>query len=137
MAGEAQALLKRASERAGLGDLELTRIEAAERKIANGEHQAAIESLALLNADLDRSVRLYAVAKSENLRAVAARPENYGNAALWPLIWRANLEALPEPWQVQRDQLLIVPSFPSLTEVTAALRYAEEHKEDVVRPEAR
>ncbi len=134
---DAQILLRRASERTGLGDVELARIAAAEQKLVNGEREAAIETLALLNADLDRSVRIYVVVSGENLRAIAARPENYGNAALWPLIWRANLEALPEPWAVQREQKLIVPSFPPLTDVAAALQYAQSHQQDVVRPEAR
>lgn len=134
---ELAALLKRANERAGLGDAELARIAAVEQKVAAGERAAALEALARLNTDLDREVRIYSVAKGENLRAVAARPENYGNAALWPLIWRANIEALPEPWQVQRNQKLIVPSYPPLSDVTEALRYAQEHQQDVVRPEAR
>ncbi|MGQ3058660.1 MAG: hypothetical protein ACT6T0_15855, partial [Nevskia sp.] len=136
-ARDALVLLKRANDRIGLGDLELAMVQSAEKKIANGEYAAAIESLALLNADLDRSVRLYTAAKSENLRAVAGREEGYSNAALWPLIWRANLEALPEPWQLQRDQKLIIPRFPPIADVVAALRYAQEHPQDVVRPEAR
>lgn len=136
-ARDALVLLKRASDRIGLGDLELAMVQSAEKKIANGEYAAAVESLALLNADLDRSVRLYTAAKSENLRAVAGREEGYSNAALWPLIWRANLEALPEPWQLQRDQKLIIPRFPPIADVVAALRYAQEHPQDVVRPEAR
>lgn len=134
---DAVALLRRASERTGLGDLELARIARYEAMLRRGERDAAIEGLALLNAEFDRTMRSATVGAGENLRAVAGRPEVYGNAAMWPLIWRANLAALPEPWQVARDQTLAVPSFPALADVAEAIAYAQEHARDVVRPDAR
>jgi len=137
LARDARVLLTRASDRGGLGDVELARIASAGKKIANGDYQTAIEALAILNADLDQSVKVRTVAAGENLRSIAAREDTYGNAALWPLIWRANREALPEPWAVQRDQKLVMPSFPMLDDVTAALRYAQEHPQDVERPKSR
>lgn len=134
---DASVLLRRAADRAGLGDLALARIARYEAMIGRGEREAAIEGLAQLNAELDAATRKVAVAPGENLRAFAGRPDIYGNAALWPLIWRANLDQLPEPWAVQRDQLLAVPSHPPLADIAAAIRYAESHPQDVVRPATR
>lgn len=130
-------LLRKASDRTGLGDLELARIARYDAMLARGEREAAIEGLALLNAEFDRQTRAIQVNTGENLRAVAGRADVYGNAALWPLVWRANLDVLPEPWQVSAGQRLVVPSFPSVADVADAIAYAQSHSKDVVRPSSR
>lgn len=134
---DAALLLRKASDRTGLGDLELARIARYEAMLKRGEREAAIEGLALLNAELDGAARTVAISSGENLRAFAGRTDVYGNAAMWPLIWRANLDALPEAWQVHAGQNLAVPSFPALSEVAESIAYAQSHPKDVVRPDSR
>jgi hypothetical protein len=134
---DATLLLRKAADRTGLGDLELARITRYEGMLARGEREAAIEGLALLNAEFDGAARTVSISSGENLRAFAGRPDVYGNAAMWPLIWRANLDALPEAWQVHAGQTLSVPSFPALSEVAESIAYAQSHPKDVVRPDSR
>ncbi|WP_293395430.1 LysM peptidoglycan-binding domain-containing protein [Nevskia sp.] len=124
---EIRSLLSKASERTGLGDVQLARIAQLEATAARGEQENALVGLLRLNDELDAAYNSYNVGTGESLWQIAAKPETYGNANLWPLIWRANPKALPQPSQVKSGQKLRVPRYPSLKAVTEALDYASSH----------
>lgn len=129
-AAEIQSLLRKASERTGLGDAELARIAELEATAGRGEQQTALVGLLRLNDELDAAMQNYLVGPGESLWQIASQPETYGNANLWPLIWRANPKSLPQPSQVQNGQKLQLPRYPSLAAVSDALEYARTHTID-------
>jgi nucleoid-associated protein YgaU len=49
------------------------------------------------------------VLSGENLAMVAARPEVYGEAELWPLIYKANRDQIKDPQEIFAGQILVVP----------------------------
>lgn len=124
---EIRSLLGKASERTGLDDAQLARIAQIEATVARGEQENALVGLLRLNDELDAATNSYNVGPGESLWQIAAKPETYGNANLWPLIWRANPKALPQPSQVKSGQKLRMPRYPSLKAVTEALDYAASH----------
>lgn len=126
-ATEIRSLLSKANERTGLDDVQLARIAQFQATAARGEQETALVGLLRLNDELDAAYNSYNVGHGESLWQIAAKPETYGNANLWPLIWRANPRALPQPRQVKNGQKLRVPRYPSLTAVTEALDYAASH----------
>ncbi|WP_293000185.1 LysM peptidoglycan-binding domain-containing protein [Nevskia sp.] len=128
--GSVASELRRASERTGLGDAELTRIRSIEQQIAAGDSSGALRALAALNTEFDNAASSHVVARGEGLWQIASQPETYGNALLWPLIWRANAGALKDPTRVLRGQKLRIPRFPSLSAVAEALDYARRNPLD-------
>jgi len=129
-AAEIRSLLSKASERTGLSDAQLARIAQLEATATRGEQENALVGLLRLNDELDAANNSYTVGNGESLWQIAAKPETYGNANLWPLIWRANPKSLPQPGQVKSGQKLQMPRYPSLTAVTEALDYAGSHSID-------
>lgn len=51
----------------------------------------------------------YTVRRGETLPQVAARSEIYNDAALWPLIYRANRDQIKDPYQLWPGQVLKIP----------------------------
>ncbi|CAH2030679.1 LysM peptidoglycan-binding domain-containing protein [Trichlorobacter ammonificans] len=51
----------------------------------------------------------YTVRRGETLPQVAARAEIYNDAALWPLIYRANRDQIKDPYQLWPGQVLKIP----------------------------
>jgi nucleoid-associated protein YgaU len=119
----AQAELRRASERTGLDSLQLARIEESRRLIAAGNTSLALELTHRLNGELDAASTTYVVKGSENLWQIAEQPQVYGNAYLWPLIWRANAQ-LKQPTDVKPGMRLRIPTRPAVLDVTEAIDYA-------------
>jgi len=124
---EIRSLLAKAGDRTGLGDPQLARIAELEAAAGRGEQQTALVGLLRLNDEFDAAMNSHTVAAGENLWEIAARAEAYGNANLWPLIWRANPRSLPQPSQVRAGQKLRLPRYPSLSAVAEALDYARAH----------
>ena len=126
----ARAELNRAGDRSGLDDTQLARIREARKLIDAGDAAGALTKLMAMNRELDAAFVSVTVARGENLWALSARPETYGNPYLWPLIWRANAGAIEKPGQLKRGQKLKVPRYPSLASVASALEYAHSHSAD-------
>lgn len=124
---EIRSLLAKAGDRTGLGDPQLARIAELEAAAGRGEQQAALVGLLRINEEFDAAMNSHTVVAGESLWEIAARAEAYGNANLWPLIWRANPRSLPQPSQVRAGQKLRLPRYPSLTAVAEALDYARAH----------
>ncbi len=66
------------------------------------------------------------VLSGENLAMVAARPEVYNDAQLWPLIYKANRDQIKDPTEIFAGQILVVPRDKSRGEVDAARREAQD-----------
>ena len=66
----------------------------------------------------------YTVKRGETLPQIAARPELYNDAALWPLIYRANRDQIRDPYQLWPGQVLKVPRNFSRDEALEARRQA-------------
>jgi nucleoid-associated protein YgaU len=132
----AEIELRKAAERTGLNDLQLGRIERARRLIVAGDSAQALEQMQVLNAELDNAAVLYTVAAGDNLWRIAEKPSVYGNAFLWPLIWRANIDRVKEPYQLYKGMKLKVPTNPSVDRVAAALDYARQNSGEGLRPAA-
>lgn len=47
------------------------------------------------------------VDEGETLSGIALR--EYGHACVWPMIWRANNRAVPDPDVLQVGQILVIP----------------------------
>lgn len=51
----------------------------------------------------------YTVGSGENLWSIAARPDIYADALLWPLLYQANRDQIRDPRQIYPGQTLSVP----------------------------
>lgn len=66
----------------------------------------------------------YTVRRGETLPQITARPEIYNDAALWPLIYRANRDQIRDPYQLWPGQVLKIPRNFSRDEALEARRQA-------------
>lgn len=66
----------------------------------------------------------YSVRRGETLPQIAARPEIYNEAGLWPLIYRANRDQVRDPYQLWPGQVLKIPRTYSRDEAAEARRQA-------------
>ena len=92
------------------------RKDAQERKAARAR-QSAIESTLVLPV-------VYTVHRGETLPQIAARTEIYDDAALWPLIYRANRDQIRNPRQLWPGQKLKIPRNFSRDDITEAKRFS-------------
>ncbi len=70
----------------------------------------------------------YRVRSGENLFAIAARRKVYGDALLWPLIYKANRDQIKDPQQIYPGQILTIPRDVSEEEKEEARTTARESK---------
>ena len=75
-------------------------------------------------APLPPQPTVYTVRRGETLPQIAARPELYNDAALWPLIYRANRDQIRDPYQLWPGQVLKIPRNFSRDEALEARRQA-------------
>lgn len=68
----------------------------------------------------------YAVGEGENLWTISARPEIYGEAMLWPLLYRANRDQIKDPRQIYPGQVLGIPRCVPKEELDEARAAAKE-----------
>ncbi|PLX77612.1 MAG: hypothetical protein C0615_05010 [Desulfuromonas sp.] len=81
--------------------------------------------------DTEKSYNLsanYRVRSGENLFAIAARKTIYGDALLWPLIYKANRDQIKDPQQIYPGQVLSIPRDVSDQEKEEARATARESK---------
>lgn len=69
----------------------------------------------------------YTVRRAETLPQIAARPEIYGDASLWPLIYRANRDQIRDPKRLWPGQALRIPRRFSRDEALEAKRFSAKH----------
>jgi len=120
----AQEQLRLAEERTGLSDTQLAQLNEARAKLASGKPDAALEVLRPLNAQLRAETRSYRAHTGDSLRRIAARPEVYDNADLWPLLLDSNKDRIGNPERLETALRLRFPAHPTLQQVQQAIDYA-------------
>lgn len=123
---EAAALLKSLYETTGLSDAQLDQMRAAEAQLVRGENLVALTQLKSIQT-VARKPRDYTVQRGDTLSAIAARESVYGNSLLWPLLWAANREAIPDPHRLRAGQTLKIRPSPTVDEVVQAIQTARQH----------
>ena len=66
------------------------------------------------------------VRSGENLAAIAAREDVYGDALLWPLLYKANRDQIKDPKEIFVGQTLIIPRDKSRADTEAARQEAQD-----------
>ncbi|WP_321390655.1 DUF4398 domain-containing protein [uncultured Desulfuromusa sp.] len=66
------------------------------------------------------------VQSGENLAEIAAREEVYGDALLWPLIYKANRDQIKDPKEIFSGQSFVIPRDKTRDEADAARQEARE-----------
>ncbi len=66
------------------------------------------------------------VRSGENLATIAARKDVYGDALLWPLLYKANRDQIKDPKEIFVGQTLIIPRDKSRDEVEASRQEARD-----------
>jgi nucleoid-associated protein YgaU len=71
------------------------------------------------------SLSEYAVSDGDTLWLIAARQEVYGDALLWPLLYRANRDQIRDPRQIYTGQVIDIPRDISPSERKDAIERAQ------------
>ncbi|SEA81877.1 protein of unknown function [Desulfuromusa kysingii] len=71
-------------------------------------------------------VDIVEVQAGENLATIAARANVYGDALLWPLIYKANRDQIKDPQEIYQGQSLVIPRDKTRDEADAARQEARE-----------
>lgn len=108
--------------------VELLRKQQAETAHKKKAKKKALPSPVKTEPEAPKRVVQVEVAPAENLMMIAARPEVYNDALLWPLIYKANRDQIKDPKEVFSGQILLIPRDKSPEEVEAARTEAEELK---------
>jgi nucleoid-associated protein YgaU len=67
----------------------------------------------------------YTVSRKDNLWDIAAKPEIYGNADMWPLLWKANKDKIKRPDDIPSGLSLVIDRGASSESVAAAIKYSK------------
>ena len=122
---QAAALLKSLYETTGLSDAQFERLRSAEAALVRGENDSALRQLQSLKASTEKT-RGYTVQQGDSLSTIAARENVYGNSLLWPLLWDANRQTIPDPHRLRAGMTLQVRPSPTVEEVVQAIREARQ-----------
>ena len=123
---EAATLLQRLYVTTGLSDAQLKAMRAAETALVRGESAAALKQLKGIQAAAAKP-REYTVQRGDSLSAIAARESVYGNSLLWPLLWQANRDRIPDPHKLRAGTKLDIRPSPTVDEVVQAIRTARQY----------
>jgi len=138
--------LKRREEAAAL-ELEKKRQAAAELELQKQKERDQAEELAreasrIKRLEAERAearrkaerkekepplVSRHTVKRGETLPQIAAALEVYGDASLWPLIYKANRDQISNPAVLWPGQALRIPRNADKNDITEARRFASEH----------
>lgn len=129
--------LARSYSFSGLDDGQVLQLRAAEEILVTGNSRLAYGRLRTLNQQLEQRLKTYTVRSGDSLWVIAGRPEVYANSLLWPLVWQANVDVIPNPDRLRRGQVLKVRPHPSADEVAEAVRVARGGKKELpgVKPD--
>jgi hypothetical protein len=90
-------------------------------------------TLKRFNAERAAASKSYAVERNDTLWSIAGKPHIYDNPRLWPLIWNANRDRLPDPKQLRTGQQLKIKPNPTVKEVVEALEYSRRSEAAQIR----
>jgi nucleoid-associated protein YgaU len=125
------------------------RLESAARALDEGRAQEAYDTASLIMAELKAqmadhepspavvmaeeavpepspvaTLSTYTVNRKDNLWDIAAKAEVYGNADMWPLLWRANQAKIKRPDNLAIGITLVVDRNASAQSVAAAIKHS-------------
>ncbi len=123
---EAATLLKALYDTTGLSDAQFAQLRAAEAQLLRGENAAALQGLKTIKA-VAQKPRDYTIQRGDTLSGIAARESVYGNSLLWPLIWAANRDRIPDPHRLRAGAALKIRPSPSVDEVVQAIQTARQY----------
>lgn len=129
----AQQELQQAQSLVGLNDTQLGIVRAAEVNLLRGEGRAVYATLKRFNAERTAATRSYGVERNDTLWSIAAKPHIYDNPRLWPLIWHANRDRLPDPKRLKTGQQLQIKPNPTVKEVVEALEFSRRSEAAQIR----
>ena len=123
---EAATLLKSLYDTTGLSDAQLAELRTAEAQLVRGDNLAALKRLQSIKA-VAQKPRDYTVQRGDTLSAIAARESVYGNSLLWPLLWAANRDTIPDPHRLRAGQTLKIRPSPTVDDVVQAINTARQY----------
>jgi nucleoid-associated protein YgaU len=123
---EAAGLLKKLYDTTGLSDRQLAGLRAAEAALVRGESAAALRQLQAIQT-IATKPRDYTVQGGDTLSGIASRDAVYGNSLLWPLLWEANRDRVPDPHRLKAGMTLTIRPSPTIEQVVQAIRTAREY----------
>lgn len=112
-------------------------LEEQRRKQVDERERGAREALkkvekAVSVKEREREVRhlptVHTVKRGETLPQIAAQPDVYGDALMWPLIYRANRDQIRDPKRIWPGQVLRIPRNPGRDDIAEAVRHAQERR---------
>jgi len=98
-----------------LAEKRIRQLEAQKELVLKAWREAIADSTATfdLSADPEAATPMpltsYTISEGENLFVIAARRKVYGDALLWPLIYKANRDQIKNPQQIYPGQVLTIP----------------------------
>jgi nucleoid-associated protein YgaU len=99
----------------------------SEQQQKRHDRQESAESAAKAKPGVKNSAPLpgaYTVRRGETLPQIAGRAEIYNDAALWPIIYRANRDQIRDPRRLWPGQVLVIPRHFTRDEAMEARRYS-------------
>lgn len=123
----AAAELQKIANYTGLTDGQVARENEAEALLVRSENQKALEILRALSAELASAQHPYTVGRGDSLWKISGRPQVYNNPTLWPLIYDANRDRIPDPGKLQIGQVLRIRPHPTIEEVVQAVERAQRY----------
>jgi nucleoid-associated protein YgaU len=129
----AQQELQVAQSLVGLNNQQLGVVRAAEVSLLRGEGRSVYTTLKRFNAERAAASKSYAVQRNDTLWSIAGKPHIYDNPRLWPLIWNANRDRLPDPKQLRTGQQLQIKPNPTVKEVVEALEFSRRSEAAQIR----
>jgi outer membrane murein-binding lipoprotein Lpp len=69
----------------------------------------------------------YTVKRGESLPQIAARPDIYNDASLWPLIYRANRDQIRDPAIIWPGQVLLISRDITVSDIIEARKFEQKH----------
>lgn len=120
----ARAALDDLMQRINLSDAQIHRRSHVATLLKTGKTAAAAELGIQLDKEVRTAVLHYTVHPDDTLGAIAQRV--FGNADLWPLIWRANAGQIRNPAVLPGGTTLAIPLHPTSQEAASAI--AEVHR---------
>ena len=81
----------------------------AKEHLADQNGLRAHSLLTTLVKELRAAYASYRVMKGDTLGSISARPEVYGSARQWPMIYQANKGSISNPDKIMPGQVLMIP----------------------------
>jgi hypothetical protein len=121
----AEMVLERAEALLEQGDAEqaLAQFRQAEADCLTAQ-ELSTEARLLAASRLPTQPDQYRVLRGDTLWSISGKPTIYRNPLMWPIIYKANQQQIPDPDRIFPQQLLAIPRYLSQEEITLAIQRA-------------